>query len=324
VAAPSEYKFAAKPEKKTGWDGFVAFMWNGETGEFMGRTGLSWLKIGIFYVVYYSCLAAFFMLMLLVFFTTLYDDRPTWLNKNSIIGSNPGVGYRPMPHTDNIESTLIWFRHGKTNGNFEPWVQRLNESLKDYINEDHQKAKEGSKNHPVECLETKGSGTSGICKINQEKLFQGRCNESQNYGFADGRPCILIKLNKIYGWEPQPYKNVTEMPADIPPVIRESFLQNIEDGKEHLNEKVWLHCDGENPADKEHIGPITYYPDRGFSADFYPFENQDQYLAPVVFAALDDPDKGVMIAIECKAWANEIERDSMDRKGLVHFELMID
>ena len=56
------------------------------------------MKIGIFYVVYYTFLAGFFMLMLLAFFATLRDDSPTWdTNSNGIIGSNPGVGFRPMP-----------------------------------------------------------------------------------------------------------------------------------------------------------------------------------------------------------------------------------
>ena len=30
-----------------------------------------------------------------------------------------------------------------------------------------------------------------------------------------------------------------------------------------------------------------------------------------------------MIAIECKAWWDGVEHDSMDRKGLVHFEVNI-
>ena len=30
---------------------------------------------------------------------------------------------------------------------------------------------------------------------------------------------------------------------------------------------------------------------------------------------------GVLIAIECKAWARNIDHDSQDRKGLVHFEV---
>ena len=31
--------------------------------------------------------------------------------------------------------------------------------------------------------------------------------------------------------------------------------------------------------------------------------------------------EGVMIAIECKAWAKNIKHDSMERRGLAHFEV---
>lgn len=33
---------------------------------------------------------------------------------------------------------------------------------------------------------------------------------------------------------------------------------------------------------------------------------------------------GVLINIECKAWAKNIKHDRQDRRGSVHFELMID
>lgn len=33
---------------------------------------------------------------------------------------------------------------------------------------------------------------------------------------------------------------------------------------------------------------------------------------------------GVLINIECKAWARNIAHDRADRRGSVHFELMVD
>jgi len=320
-----EFKFAQKPEERHGWEAFSHFVWDPENKKFLGRTGMSWLKITVFYIIYYTCLAGFFMLMLLAFFATLYDEKPTWTTEsNGIIGTNPGVGFRPMPPDESIESTLMWYRHGDFNGNWQPWVDRLEEHLKDYKNKTYVDA--FPKTHGVECGELGSTypGTGGMCKINQEELFRGPCTSENNYGFRDGKPCILIKLNKIYKWKPEPYETEDEFPEDIPDTIRTAFKTNIENGKPELNKRVWLECDGENPADVENIGPISYYPTNGVSENFYPYLNQKGYLSPVVFARLDNPKHGVMVAIECKAWAKNIVHDSQDRKGLVHFELMID
>ena len=34
--------------------------------------------------------------------------------------------------------------------------------------------------------------------------------------------------------------------------------------------------------------------------------------------------EGVLISISCKGWAHNIEHNTMERRGSVHFELMID
>ena len=73
-----------------------------------------------------------------------------------------------------------------------------------------------------------------MCKINQEELFQGPCTLDQQYGFKDGRPCILIKLNKIYKWEPEPFLSEDEMPEDIPASIKSAFRDNVANGKPEL------------------------------------------------------------------------------------------
>ena len=88
------------------------------------------VKIIVFYIIYYAFLAGFFTLMLLVFFQTLNDREPTWQVDKSLIGTNPGMGFRPRPEEKNMESTLIWFRAGTENGNWEPWVQRLGDFVK--------------------------------------------------------------------------------------------------------------------------------------------------------------------------------------------------
>ena len=47
IKAPAggvQYQFAIKPVEKPGWEGFKEFIWNTETSEFLGRTGISWCK----------------------------------------------------------------------------------------------------------------------------------------------------------------------------------------------------------------------------------------------------------------------------------------
>ena len=48
------------------------------------------VKIGLFYVVYYTLLSGFFIAMLLIFYQTLDEKSPKWQNANGIIGTNPG------------------------------------------------------------------------------------------------------------------------------------------------------------------------------------------------------------------------------------------
>ena len=138
-----------------------------------------------------------------------------------------------MPPDERIESTLMWFRHGDDNGNWQSWVARLEDHLADYKNKTFV---DQADTHAVECgeLGSKSPGTEGICRINQEELFGGPCTSDNNYGFKEGKPCILIKLNKIYQWEPEPYETIEDLPEDIPQTIKSAFENNINAGKPEL------------------------------------------------------------------------------------------
>ena len=84
-----------------------------------------------------------------------------------------------------------------------------------------------------------------------------------------GQPCILLKMNKIYRWEPVPYTydqilNHTSMPSklklDITKIWNEECATRgyTPDGGKPCPwmNMVWLHCDGETYADMENIGPV--------------------------------------------------------------------
>lgn len=90
---------------------------------------LSSVKITVFYIIFYACLAAFFYLCYQIFATTLEKPEdggsPKWRQDSSLIGSNPGVGFRPMPDQDkNSESTLIWFKR-ESKDDYSFWSKQL-------------------------------------------------------------------------------------------------------------------------------------------------------------------------------------------------------
>jgi sodium/potassium-transporting ATPase subunit beta len=320
AASAKQYQFAQKPEEKPGWEGFKQFVWNTETSEFLGRTGSSWFKIGVFYVIYYAFLTGFFAAMLVIFYQTLDEKVPKWQNSNGIIGTNPGVGFRPRPSMDSVESTLVYFRHGEL-GNWQGWKDRLDNFLSDY--KEVGKKPKPQPNH-VECSFESLPGEDQFCMVQTNELITGPCTEENNYGYDKGKPCILIKLNKIYGWLPEPY-NHTKLPSDMPESLTR-YINSSESGlsPKEKDEMIWFSCEGENPADAEHIGQVDYYPRPGVPSYFYPYKNQDGYLSPVVFAHFSNPKHGVLISITCKAWSKNIEHEIQERRGTAHFELMID
>jgi len=56
-----------------------------------------------------------------------------------------GLGFRPMPPTENVESTLIWYR-GTDSENFKHWVDSLQHFLKG--NHPYKKSISLRKGHP--------------------------------------------------------------------------------------------------------------------------------------------------------------------------------
>ena len=52
---------------------------------------------------------------------------------------------------------------------------------------------------------------------------------------------------------------------------------------------IWFTCEGENPADIENIGELTYYPYPGVADYYFPYKNQRGYLSPAVFVHLSNP-----------------------------------
>lgn len=296
---------------------FSRFLYNSDEGTVLGRTGLSWAKIGTFYIIFYSVLAALVALCMFVFFQTLDPRIPKWQMDQSLIGTNPGLGFRPLPSEDNVESTLIYYK-GTERKNYEEWTNALDTFLKDYRTPGQVS---GRGQNIYNCNYKQLPPPGMVCDVDI-KLY-GPCTKENNYNYHKSAPCIFLKLNKIYGWVAEYYNTTDNLPSNMPKYLKQYINKTANTKPDELN-TVWVSCEGETAADIEHMGPISYYPRPGFPGYYYPYQNSEGYLSPLVAVNFERPIHGVLINIECKAWAHNIKHDRHERLGSVHFELMLD
>lgn len=65
-------------------------------------------ELFIFYSIFYIVLAILFAICMKVWMGMLNDKEPKWLLDESRIGDSPGLGFRPMPKS-NQQGSLIAF-----------------------------------------------------------------------------------------------------------------------------------------------------------------------------------------------------------------------
>lgn len=298
--------------KKDDDEGMLQYFYNPRNGKVLGRTGKECFQLTVFYIILYLILAALWTLLLLGFYQTLDEHRPKYTLGESLIGTNPGLDFRPRPTTENADSTIIWLAKNPKERNY--WVENLITFLKPY--------REQPSLFSQTCKGSNAFAEAGkfcyfdITKINKD------CSQANDFGYRKGAPCVLLKLNRIFDWIPQPFK-----PEDlvnfskIPEEVRKQYLT-----RKIVDQLIYITCQGENISDREALGPIKYYPEQGVPFRHFPYTNQPGFLSPFVMIHFVRPVHNLVINIECKAWAkNIIHSDNrMERHGSVHFQLLID
>jgi sodium/potassium-transporting ATPase subunit beta len=306
---------AIKPVERHGWDAIRNFIYNKDTGEFITRTPKSWGLICLFYLIYYSCLAAFWAANMVLFLKIQIDDKtPTWTLENSRIGTNPGMGYRPINADSNIDSSIFRLKWDNQKGMDEAgdgenlftigWAKRLEIFLEEYT-------KAGDP--LIESLGECGKAPYGY-KANGEA--------------AQIQPCVMLKMNRIYG---KTFEAFTAAEID-------AYNDNVEDARNRMPPgaaaklkasptKVIVNCEGEWPLDKEVLeaNPLTYFPaDQGL-----PFEpvytNQPDYRSPLVAVQMPSTlPKGQLIHIECRLWFKGVVHSRKEKMAMTRFEFLLD
>jgi len=336
LAEPAKPKLlggtAIKPPERHGWEKISYLLYNKDTGEILTRTPKSWALIFIFYVIYYSLLAGFWYGMLQLFMLSVPVTEPKYTQGASIIGNNPGVGMQPPQADEKLDSSMLFLVYNSPTG--EQPTDPKGEGLKNADWAARYKLY-------LESYKNKTKGVTTNCKdINPERQFckfdpaveLGECAQYP-YGYLGTvEPCVMLKINRIYGWEPQQYtdeelKDAQELDEDYP---EDQMPAEIAKKIEAESERVYIDCQGENPFDAEGLGgKMKYFPEhQGIPFHYFPYkqtpESGTHYQSPMVAVKFKGLERGVLYHVQCKLWAKGVRHSKKDRAGLVHFEIFLD
>ncbi|VDD83136.1 unnamed protein product [Mesocestoides corti] len=211
--------------------------------------------------------------MLAVFLQFMVPERyPMRTGDQSLLKFRPGLGIRPVINED---QNIISFSEKDPQVYFE-YIDNLN-ALLSYYEEVNQK--------PAIGFATCENGVKTpndpykVCRFDLSEL--GPCTKENSYGYESGKPCVILKLNRIYGW--------------MPDVTDPSFPHTL------------VSCRGQNPEDQVNIGPLKYYPGTNingteygvFHNQYFPFLGQNGYTSPLVGLQFENITKNVIILVQC-------------------------
>ncbi|VDN05040.1 unnamed protein product [Thelazia callipaeda] len=292
---------------------FTKFLFNRDKGTLLGRTAKSWVEILGFYLLFYTLLMSFWISCLLVFLSTLDDRVPRYYGKGTIIGINPGVGYQPWL-LDDPDSTLIRFNI-RDKSSYQKYVGKLENYLSKYNNLTATRVCVGNQSNAqlftdgnANAEHLPGDDVIKSCRFELKQFAEAGCSKNNDFGFSEGKPCIILTLNRLIGWRPVDYE-----PDSVPEVIRGRYKPKF----------VTFKCDGTSDFDKEHIGNVTYIPEAGIDGKYYPYAVMPNYQQPFAMIKFDHLPRNKLVLIECRAFAQNVEQDITSKLGMVNFEVML-
>uniref|UniRef100_A0A8D2L6D3 Sodium/potassium-transporting ATPase subunit beta n=1 Tax=Varanus komodoensis TaxID=61221 RepID=A0A8D2L6D3_VARKO len=217
----------------------------------------------LFYLVLYTFLAGMFAFCLYIMLLTLSPYTPTYRDRVA----PPGVMMRPYIRNTfniafNISQRVTW----------EPYV----ENMEHFLQGDYNDAIQESKN--IVCtpgqyfIQEEESSIKQACQFKRSELLNCSGIDDQTFGFSLGQPCILLKMNRIIGYQPGYGKPVT------------------------------VSCKMQK-GDESHLHEIKFYPSEAFDPMYFPYYGKRthvNYTQPVVAVQFTSVSRNHNMNIQCQ------------------------
>ncbi|KAM4621207.1 protein ATP1B4 isoform 2-T3 [Polymixia lowei] len=246
-------------------DDLKTYLWNAETNEFMGRSGKSWSLILCFYAALYMFLAAMFGGCMCCLMWSISPYHPTYNDRVM-----PPDGHEIAFNASDRKS---WKKYTKS---MEEYLRPYNDNAQERKNIHCQQERYFMQDDLDESAERKA------CQFKRSWL--GDCSGLQDphYGYSQGKPCILLRMNRILGYLPGHGKpiNVT--------------------------------C-GVKKGPPEALGELQFFPKSLFDLKYYPYYGKLRhvnYSSPVVAVRFAGVQYDTHIQVQCKLNGKGIINDS--------------
>ncbi|XP_061394107.1 sodium/potassium-transporting ATPase subunit beta-1-like [Musca vetustissima] len=169
--------------------------------------------------------------------------------------------------------------------------------------------------------------------------YFGNCTSGEEYGYAQARPCVFLKINRIIGFQCETIEKPEELPQEAPPDLYR-FLQEMSEEERHG--RIWVSCQSNPPL------LLVYLPQRFYNASIvnisrmvehkfssgpvdYSKQNYGRFynstdFQRIIAVQISNVISNVKYSILCSLWAKNIEHEihvKQSGHGRISFNLRL-
>ncbi|TRY85177.1 hypothetical protein DNTS_006361 [Danionella cerebrum] len=292
-------------------------------------SSLSTALIFLFYLAFYGFLAGMFSLTMWVMLQTLDDHTPKYRDRVA----NPGLMIRPKS-LDIEFNRSIPLQYTKYVQHLEVFLQKYNDSLQ----ENNVACPQGMYYEQDDVEEKK------VCQFKRSVLRQCSGLADSTFGYSEGQPCVLVKMNRVIGLKPRGDPHILcSAKGDCLDMLPNSCSLAV------FHFTIALECLCRDPEDPDELVfgcecceasllllretplQMQYFPDEGaLDKSYFPYYGKKRhggYVQPVVAVKLllGEDDYNTELTVECKVEGSDLlNNDDRDKfLGRVTFRVNV-